>query len=90
MLADMYVYIHVYVHVDAYALIMYVLQLSTLGTFPFFVENVNALQLSALRLVRAVRAFLCMHVHVHVSFCKVFIGTLSAHVVYNNYSHALS
>lgn len=29
-------------------------QLSSLGTFPFFVENINLLQLSALRLVRAV------------------------------------
>lgn len=31
-----------------------VLQLSSLGVFPFFVENVSSLQLSALRLVRAI------------------------------------
>ncbi|CAI8012870.1 Nipped-B-like protein A [Geodia barretti] len=31
-----------------------VLQISSLGTFPFFVENVSSLQLSSLRLVRAV------------------------------------
>ena len=34
------------------------MQLSSMGTLPFFVENVSLLQLSALRLVRAV----CMHV----------------------------
>ena len=32
-----------------------IVQLSTLGIVPFFVENVNLLQLGALRLVRAVR-----------------------------------
>lgn len=35
-------------------ILLLTLQLSSLGTFPFFVENINLLQLSALRLVRAV------------------------------------
>ena len=36
-------------------------QLSSMGTLPFFVENVSLLQLSALRLVRAVSLPACIH-----------------------------
>lgn len=40
-------------------------QLSSLGICPFFVENVSSLQLSALRLVRAVSSAFCLCVMIH-------------------------
>ena len=72
-----------YVHVletqalNDIAVHVFLFQLSSLGIFPFFVENVSTLQLSSLKLVRTVSFIHCnytvycvymyiIHVHVHV------------------------
>ena len=49
---------------------VFLFQLSSLGIFPFFVENVSTLQLSSLKLVRTVCFIHCNYtvyiIHVHV------------------------
>ena len=55
------------------------LQVSSLGVTPFFVENVSALQLSALRLVTAVsyHKFACSHLYMHMKYMYAYSALIT-------------
>ena len=60
MLCSLLVWVLWSTYMYVYAIAIFSHQLSSLGICPFFVENVSSLQLSALRLVRAVSSAFCL------------------------------